>query len=281
MSVPAFTFLVGVAIIVLIILLVVVLHQYINLPPIPKTSNGPDPNTVECSPDDVLFAWIQGLSNREGCQSFTNNYVIANSVAPFSMFEKNFIATRTSTGRQCCYFSNDPNQRSLYPVPWICIGNSIGSVYTLQELNDKPYVYNNGTITYVTPPCDDDDNCIGLIQYARDATSPNTIGLYKAYKYYDATITISVNGQTVINPGISASLDEVIKDTTIALTEQCKSLEYISYQGNIVYKKDQQIPNPATLPQFINDLITVFVNGGFYPIAGANPPLSQFVANSG
>lgn len=267
-------YLILVFILFLIVLSVTIYYGYqlylLNQPP-PNTNN---PNSVQCNPNDVLQAWIENTPNRPVCPSFTNNYVIAGD--DIQMFEKAFIAD-PQTG--CCYFSNNSSQATYFPNPWICIGTTTETVFTLNQLNEDPYGFNNNQVVFLIPPCEGiEDDCVGLIQYG---TSGNN-GLYKLFLFEGTPSNLPP--VTPVPPNQTNFSQASFQDFVFVVSPDCLSLIQISIGGTVIAEQQngliQLIVSPSAVPSFIPDTIKIFQSGRFYPIAGANPMLSENAANS-
>jgi hypothetical protein len=88
---------------------------------------------------------------------------------------------QVTTSHKCCFFSNNVNERHHFPNPWIRIGNKTGT-FTVNQLNENPYFFDGTTVTYIVPPCQNNNNRIELIRYGLDT---NGNGLYKVFQYFD------------------------------------------------------------------------------------------------
>ena len=267
-------FLASTFIVLLIILglLIYVIARLIALPATPDTGPVENPDQVACSPDEVLQVWLMDYPNPTQCPPWTNNYVIGTD---YKMYEKNFQVTTTPS---CCFYSNDDDARVYFPNPWICIGNKAGT-FTVDQLNEKPYSYDGTAITYIVPPCQNNGNCIGLIRYGLDG---NGNGLYKVFQYFGQG-TINYTGNAPPPPDIST---QVAQTMVVTVSTDCVQLEAITVSGQLVVQRNSQgqlisyDTNPQDRPQIVTDVINLFNSGQFYPIAGANPDLSNALASS-
>ena len=272
-------FLILTFILFLIVLVVVGYYAYqlylLNLPP----PNVPNPNSVVCNPDDVLQAWIQGTPNRPICPAFTNNYVIAGD--EIQMFEKPFVVDSTNN---CCYFSNEASSLKYFSNPWICIANTqnnnINEPFTLDELNQKPYGFNNNAVIFLVPPCqNNENNCVGLIRFGTSGQN----ALYKLF-LFEGTSSNSLN-PTPIPPNQTNFSQAGFQDFIFEVSPDCLTLIQVTIGGTTVATqtngKIALTINPSLLPPFIVQTVEFFSNGRFYPIPGANPILSANAAGSG
>lgn len=227
------------------------LYQYLNLVNT-QSQNQNNSNNVACSEDALLQAWIEGLNSKPGCPPLVNNYSILGE--NIQMFSNDF---QVDNQTQCCWFSQQANQQTYFPNPWICIANVNGTTFSLTELNQDPYSFNSGTITYLIPPCEPDQSqCIGLIRFATSGQN----GLYKVFQY---------TGSNNLN-NFSSVVFEISPD--------CLSLVQITLNGAVIANGTQLTVPQNEVPGFVLTVITLFENGRFYPIAGANPPLSALAA---
>ncbi len=265
-----FLILTFILLIVSTILFVFFFFKYKTLPDASQLP--PNPNGVVCNEDDILEAWIRGYGNRESCPAFTNNYVIGDD---YNMYEKYFLVDENNG---CCWYSNEVNQRKLFPNPWICNGSD--HVFTLNELNAKPYQYNGVQTVYTNPSCDDDPNCIAMIRAGLD-TAGN--GVYKLTKFRtESTETYNPEpGQAVPPPDSSA---EYARRLNFYIGDSCATLNKITLDGQTLMLRQGNVyiwydNNPAGRPAIIEDTFEIFLRDRFYPIAGANPTLSISAAN--
>lgn len=278
-----------IALLILIFIMIIVLAilftlSYFKLGALPPPSSlSPDPNTVYCSEDDVLQAWIMGYSNRESCPEFTNNFVVNND---YNLYEKYFLVDPTS---QCCWYSNDADQRTLISEPWVCNGYMYKP--TPNELNLKPYWYNGQAILYINPTCDDDPDCISMVRAGvADGTTATAngitgspIGVYKLTKFHTES-SETWYGEAVPPPDSSADYAQRLN---FYISDSCSTLLKITLDGDTVMElvigTDNQpeyvwYDNPALRPDIVTSVYEYFVRDRFYPIAGANPILSEYAA---
>jgi len=258
---------------VIVLAIVAALLFYLKSQRLPSAQNlAPDPNVVICSENDILEAWIRNYPPRQNCPTFTNNYVVDDQ---YQMYQKDF---QVDPVNKCCWYSNQSDQRELFPNPWICIGSD--RIFSLNQLNDKPYSFNGVETRYPNPACDNDPKCIAMIRAGLD-TSGN--GIYKLTKFRtESTNTYeTLPGQAVPPPDSSA---DYARRLTFYLGPSCLSLEKITIDQQLLLKKtpDGYIwydSNPALRPVIVTTIYQMFLDGRFYPISGANPPLSIAAAN--
>ena len=258
-----------VIIIILVITVSLLVLRYYQSRPDPKPI--PTPGPVQCDQEQILEAYIRNSPNNGICPNFTNDFIVQDG----NLYQKDFVVGTTGNFPGCCYFSNQPDQRQIFPNPPICVGNLDNRSFTDQELNQKPYSYNNGRIIYLTPVCftqgpeqiNPDPNCVAMIQFA---TEPGNINLYKLYIFDSSanTITNQVDFDQIVFAisGQCQTLTEIrIKQETVVLRENDK----------LVYKVDSKL-----LPASVTKIVELFEKNRMYPIPGSNPPLSALAASS-
>jgi hypothetical protein len=272
----------------IVVALVLFFLSFIRLSQLPPADTlAPDPNVVACSEDDILEAYIRGYPSRESCPPFTNNYVVGDD---FNMYEKFF---QVDSVNDCCWYSNEVNQRELFPNPWICNGLTVGQ-FTLNELNVKPYFFDGVTTFYPNPSCDENPNCISMIRaglQASPVSGPNpdtgstpeesSLGIYKVTKFRTES-TNTYEGGAIPQPDTSA---DYARRLNFLVGESCGVLQQIYLDDQLLMDTNaagQRIwfdQNPAARPLIVNTIVEIFDRERFFPIPGANPPLTISAMN--
>lgn len=149
-------FIIGTILIVICVVLIILLivSIYMNN----STSAINRPISAICNPNELMQAYIQDLPSNPDCPTFQNKFVSSHDTVSgtISLFEKNLRADSN-----CCWFSNDVQQRTKIERPFIL--NAIippAPDLTLEQLNQKPYLFRNGFITEINPSCN--ENCISI-----------------------------------------------------------------------------------------------------------------------
>lgn len=258
--------------VLLLIVIALFLVSFFRLRSVPPSSETfPDPNIVACSEDAILEAWIHNIPNKQSCPPFTNNYVIGEG---YHMYEKDFLVDGESG---CCWYSNDIEDRKLFPHPWICNGSD--RVFSLNELNTRPYFYDGITVLYPNPTCDTDPACISLIRVG----SVEDAGIYKATKFRTESTIVYEEGEELPPPDSSADYARRLK---FYISDSCRDLKRIIFDDQLVLERTPGGDyawydiNPELRPDIAVVIVDIFRRDRFYPIAGANPPLSEFAANT-
>lgn len=240
--------------VVAVSILIYYLIQYLAIPAAPTPA--PNPNQVACSQDALLQAWIQGIPSKPNCPPFVNNYAIVGD--NIQMFQNNF---QVDVATQCCWFSQLSSQQTYFPNPWICISNVNGTPFTLDQLNQDPYSYNAGTITYLVPPCESNlSQCIGLIWFQNSGQN----ALYKVFLFNGTSNNLN-----------SADFSDVVFE----VSPDCLSLIQVTMNSQVIANGTQLTVPEDQVPSFVPTILSLFSSGRFYPIAGANPPLSELAAS--
>ena len=106
-------------------------------------------NVNTCSSNSVYLAWVQGVQNPSNCPPYVNKYFVEDRI----LKERSF-----KVDDSCCWFADeDPN---IVVNPFMCNVMMSGSL-TDEQLNEKPYEYQAGSIQYLNPSCIGND-CITL-----------------------------------------------------------------------------------------------------------------------
>lgn len=263
-------------------LLIFYIFTFLSFPDTPPPQ--PNPDTVECDPTEVLQAWIENTPNRAACPAFTNNYVIATD--DIRMFEKNF---QVDPETDCCWFSDSLQKRAYFPLPWICISRTDGRSFSLTELNEKPYAFDNDITTYLVPPCEENlEECFGLIRFDTDGSD----GLYKLFLIGGKKDELSSpgSGPDLFSGNCSNLKNASFEDVVFKIGPDCGTLIDVSISGKIVVRRsrvDNRIVyefdcEPSDIPDYIPEIVNLFSSRSerFFPIAGENPQLSQNAAQS-
>jgi len=218
------------------------LYLYLKLPEVTPPPLVLDPNVVVCDSNQVLDAYVFGYPNKPGCPAWTNDLLVAED---YRLYLRDFIASP-----DCCYFSNQPQEKKLIPRPFICVAKEGKPAFTLQQLNANPYVTNGLTVSYTVPACNGVENCFSLVQ---------SDGKYILYSY---------TGKLDINPA----------DWTFQLSDSCLTLTQVAYQGALVGEVRNgsfvYLVPESTVPQSIRTLVSSFTLNGGAPMAGLNPNYS-------
>ena len=245
----------GFLLLFLLLLLVIGIVLYIN-----SDQPAPGPPPVRCSPDQVLEAYVRDEPRPAGCPEWRNNLIVTNG----RLFEKDFVVED-----RCCVYSNKESERKPINNPYICVGLE-GKILTDEELNEKPYAFNNNRTIYLTPQCQTSGgtflkNCIALIQFGVDKDGN---ALYKAYIYAGS--------------GSNTSIPSDLSRTVFTIANQCSSLLRVDLAGvqvvGIVDGEPAFLINSSTLPDLVVEVTKFFLTRGFQPIAAANPILAEAVA---
>jgi len=252
-------------------LLIYIIYTLRNLP---ETVNVPiiDPEDIPCNESDVLNAYIYDYPNKPNCPPWTNNYIVSNS---FNLYEKEFIQENS-----CCFYENDLNTSTIIDLPWVCVGNTNGYEYSVTELNQKPYISNGTTISYIVPPCTQgihSEGCISLIYATRSIYKILSIDSGETYKN-GALTTVPKQSHNNIEVGINTDLETTNLEITgldFHLNPHCASLSAIYYYGVLIGEDEgsgfEFIPG-AEIPNLARVVYDAFMKHHFVPIAGANPP---------
>lgn len=209
---------------------------------ITTSTSTPDYPGNECSPDQVLYAWIWNLPPNGICPPYVNNLLVSNGI----LYQRAFISNNESG---CCYFSQgDDALVSLVPLPSILIGMTQGKP-TDNDLNQKPYTTVGNSIKYIVPYCDTNGYCI---EYGLVSVSGNK-GTYKVVKF----------GVPYIDD--SQSYEDIQSAEIIVLSNLngTFTLQGIYVGGNIVGSGSG---SPA-----IETIRQTFSNGLIFPIPGERP----------
>lgn len=251
----------------LILLLAVILYRSTVTPP------SPQPPPVRCSPDQILEAYARDDPVPSGCPAWRNNLIVSNG----RLYEKDFVVvdgtrvTANGTNGQCCVYSNKETERTPLDNPYICLGIE-GKILSDQELNEKPYAYNNNRVIFLTPQCQTaagafTNNCIALIRFGIDKSGN---GLYKAYIYAGS--------------GSNNAIASDVNNIVFTIADQCSQLLRIDISGiqvvGIVNGRPNFLINSSTLPSLVVTVTKFFLTRGFQPIAAANPILANLAAQS-
>lgn len=242
--------------ILIIVVFLLLILSYLKFRSYPPQNLPPDPNLVYCSPTDLLEAYIQNYPPRESCPEFTNDLVVGDDL---KLYEKEF-----KVGDGCCWFSNEITQRTLISNPWICDGSS--RAFTLNELNTKPYFYDGIQTIFINPPCDNDPNCISFILAANSSIGP----VYKLTKF-NIESTEQYYDPYNPPPPLDSSADYAQRLDFI-FGESCSGPTQIYLDGKLLCQG-----NECNGP--VPDIVEQVLIKKYYPIAGANPILSDFAAN--
>ena len=251
----------------LLLLLIAVVYYFTSTPP------SPQPPPVRCSRDQILEAYVRDDPVPPGCPDWRNNLVVSNG----RLYEKDFVVvngtrvTPNGTNNQCCVYSNKETERIPLDNPYICLGIE-GKILTDQELNEKPYAFNNNRTIFLTPQCQTPggsftNNCIALIRFGIDKAGN---GLYKAYIYAGS--------------GSNNAIASDVNNIVFTIADQCSQLLRIDIGDiqvvGIVNGKPTFLINSSTLPSLVVTVTKFFLTRGFQPIAAANPILADLAARS-
>lgn len=216
-----------------------------NLQTLPPNDIFPPPaSDIQCSPDQVLTAWIWNTPSNGICPDYTNQLVVSSG----NLYERQFMID-PNTG--CCWFSKDESQRLLVPNAYILTGSKTSKSYTDDQLNQKPYAVIGNTIVYVVPFCDNDDDCFEMLLVGMSGN----IGAYKISKYYDVS--------DISDP---ATID-YIQNSVFYISNDGQTLLDIQYKGQSIYTGCSV---PPGAPLVISYVVKLFCEGRMFPVAGLN-----------
>lgn len=280
--------------IISVTILIYVIYNLNNLPKVTETYHI-NPDDIPCNEADVLDAYVFDYPSKPNCPPWTNNFLVDND---YYLYEKEL------NDNGCCGYSNNPSDRYQYENPWICVGNSTGYKYTVSELNQKPYLTNGNSVTYITPQCvsgTHTDGCISLIK----ATGYLGLNVYKILNLTNvesrsSSLAIENKCNTVnryndyieslrdvVGGNSTGDLLEQIRGLDFYLNPQCQSLDEIYYYGKLIGKSEDGEfkfidfdPIPVVIPPLAQVVADIFNRNGFAPIAGVNPPASELAAQN-
>lgn len=245
-----------------LLVFVYALRELLILPDVIQPPVIIDPGLVACSEDDVLTAYIFGYPQKVGCPPWVNNYMVDKE---YILNERNFVVQQ-----ECCYYSSEENARQPVEYPWICVGNSTGLIYSVQTLNQNPYISNGIEVIYTVPACSGSAGCISLI-YAglREENAVYKVQNYEGY-------------EVITDPQGPESLYLQMLGLDFHVGGHCAQLEEVYYIGELIGHRENNtfvwdIP-VEDVPSMAMNVVGIFMNDGFRPIAGANPTATEIAS---
>lgn len=217
----------------------------------------PSENIVYCNDYDVLNAYIFDLPDKPNCPEWVNNLYVKKSL----LYERQF-----TVSSNCCFY--DVNNYKLINIPYILVGDINEKLYNDEELNLKPYIIENQTISYITPVCQAVSTCISLVlAYVFQETNR---AIYKLY---------NLEGFLNTNPPINN-----VYNTSLTLDfyfegYKCIEIRQVNQILASVINGKLQLNN-SNVSQIVIIMVNIANNSGFQSISGINPPASQFAFNT-
>lgn len=202
-------FIIGIVLIVfcVIAVILIILSIYKNN----SSSSINRPISAICNPNELMQAYIQDIPSNPECPSFENKYVVSHGESGvIQLFEKNLRADLN-----CCWFSNEVQQRTRIELPFILNANIPPAPdLTLEQLNQKPYLFRNGFITDINPSCQEScisiqrvqDNRYSIIKSPVPAPGVQVLlsnqGELERVTFNGASVVTRQNGRYVIIPDV-------------------------------------------------------------------------------
>lgn len=199
------------------------------------TSRIRTPTSAICNPNELLQAYIQDLPSQGECPNFENRYITSDTSSGIQLFDKSLRADES-----CCWFSNEVEQRTVIPNPFIC--NAVIPGFpniSIEQINQKPWSYRNGFITATNPSCG--AGCVS-VQRIRD----------------DRYAVISA-------PTISSSSSQNVE---VILGPSCSQLKDIRFNNRsaIIISEGQYVPVDG-VPDIVQIICDIYnANRRFLPI---------------